>query len=204
MNKLEEFNASISSLQQEVENLHAIEQAYQQLSKLVKDYDTVLANLNAATQDMSTTKGELAKQSTNVSEKLIEQKKVLENATAEQRKELEEKLKNLQSLVEEKQEELQKLLNSNAEDISEANKKFYNDFVETIKTRLDNNRLEIKQLIDQDSSATKQQIRELKQEFQDVQSALSQQLLTQKKISLAFGIIVAVLIIADILLHFIG
>lgn len=203
MNKLEEFNASISSLQQEVENLHAIEQAYHQLSMLVKDYDTVLASLSAATQDMTTTKGELAKQSTNVSEKLIEQKKVLETATAEQRKELEEKLKNLQTLVEQKQEELQKLLNSNAEDISEANKKFYNDFVETIKTRLDNNRLEIKQLIDQDSSATKQQIRELKQEFQDVQSSLSQQLLAQKKISLAFGIIAAILIVVDIILHFV-
>lgn len=222
MSKLDEFNASISTLQQEVENLQAIENAYKQLAKLVQDYDTVIQNLNTATHDMTTTKGELVKQSSSVSEKLIEQKRVLETATTEQRKELETKLKNLQTLVEEKQNELQTQLNENADEISSANKKFYTEFAESVKVRLDNNKLEIKQLIDQDANSTRQQIVTLQTEYtnmttmlsqnisetkntvaqhiNDMQSAMNQQIQVQKKITLAFGIVVTVLAIVAILL----
>lgn len=212
MSKLDEFNESISSLQHEVENLQAIEQAYKQLAKLVEDYDRVLANLNHATRDMTSTKGELQKQSSSVSEKLIEQKNVLETATAEQRKELEIKLKNLQTLVEEQQNELQTLLNSNAEEVSNANKRFYNDFAQTIQTRLDNNRMEIKQLIDQYSQSTRQQINDIKQvsqthtdnlikDIENAKVALSQQLKKQKKNSIALGFVIIVLALAAIIFH---
>ena len=223
MSKLDEFNASISTLQQEVENLQAIENAYKQLAKLVQDYDTVIQNLNTATHDMTTTKGELVKQSSSVSEKLIEQKRVLETATTEQRKELETKLKNLQTLVEEKQNELQTQLNENADEISSANKKFYTEFAESVKVRLDNNKLEIKQLIDQDANSTRQQIATLQTEYTnqtmklqhgindtqnvitkricEMQTAIAQQLLIQKKISLVFGITIMIFAITAIVLH---
>lgn len=203
MSKLDEFNESITSLQQEIENLQAIEQAYKQLAKLVEDYDKVLANLNSATRDMTTTKGELQKQSSDVSEKLTEQKNVLETATAEQRKELEIKLRNIQSLVEQKQNELQEIVSNNADEISSANKKFYNEFAEAVKIRLDDNKLEIKQLIHQDSQGTLQQIADLKTQNQEMQSSLQQQLFIQKKISLAFGIVITILVLASIVMSFI-
>jgi len=202
MSRLDEFNESISSLQREVENLQAIEQAYKQLAKLVQDYDIVLANLNTATEDMTSTKGELVKQTTSVSEKLIEQKKVLETATNEQRKELEAKLKNIQALVEEKQNELQTLLNVKTDDISEANKRFYNDFANTVQTRLDNNKMEIKQLIDQDSMSARQQMNDLKHEIKEHTANISLQLATQKKVSRAFGIVVTILLMTLIVLTF--
>lgn len=202
MSKLDEFNESITSLQQEIENLQAIEQAYKQLAKLVEDYDKVLANLNSATRDMTTTKGELQKQSSDVSEKLTEQKNVLETATAEQRKELEAKLKNIQSLVEQKQNELQEIVSNNADEISSANKRFYNEFAEAVKVRLDNNKMEIKQLIDQDSQGTQQQIAGLIAQSKETQYFLQQQLLAQKKMSLALGIIIIVLALVSIAVPF--
>lgn len=210
MSKLDEFNASISSLQQEVENMQAVELAYKQLAKLVQDYDSVLTNLNTATKDMTTTKVELMKQTSSVSEKLIEQKKVLETAAADQSKELETKLKTLQTMVEKKQDELQQLLNTKLDDISEVNRKFYNDIANTMQTRLDDNKMQIKQLIDQGSEGARRQIEDIKQLYKEqtvllnkniekTQAALEKRLDTQKNISLALGIVITILVIIMII-----
>ena len=203
MKALDEFNESVSSLQKEVGNLQAIRQAYQQLATLADDYEKVISNLSVATKDMATAKVAMEKQTTEVKEKLAEQKKLLETELSS----IQEKL--AQNLV-----DLQKLIESKADDISEANKKFYNDFSNTVQTRLDNNKMESKQLIDQDSQSTRLQINELKQELKtqtanltkqlaDTQTALSQQLLLQKKISLAFGIVVVIFCVILIIFRFV-
>jgi hypothetical protein len=123
-----------------------------------------------------------------VERKLVEQKKVLEIAVGEQNKKAETSLKNLQTT-----------LKNNADEVSSANKRFYNEFAETVKTRLDDNKLQIKQLIDQDSQKTQQHINELKNDTQIEIKKLSKQLNSQKLLNLAFGIILAILFIVNII-----
>lgn len=86
MNKLEEFNSTVTSLQQEVENLHAIQNAYQQLAKLVSDYDSILSNLNQATQDMTQAQTEFSEQTHTLQTASDEQRQMLQSTLIDQKK----------------------------------------------------------------------------------------------------------------------
>lgn len=211
MNKLEEFNQSITSLQQEVQNLQAIDEAYKRLAKLVNDYDTMIANLNSSAKDMSNAKKELHSQSSMLTDNLDQLDKFIKTATDEHRKELTKKLAELKTLTETGNTDLHATLKSGVDEINEANRKFYNDFSNTVQTRLDNNKMEIKHLIDQDSQNSRQLILELQRDFHanivnlskqltETQDALTKQFLVQKKINLAFGIVITVLVLIAICL----
>lgn len=217
MNKLEEFNNSITSLQQEVENLQAIEAAYKQLAKLVADYDAVIAGIHSATTQMNAAHDGLEKQVSAIESSLSKQSEFLEataaehtrfvetttaeqkqflqkeataqtkavsaaaekqtqavakaaekqtqaiaEATEQQTKAVEAVVGGLQSAIEEKLQELHTLLTKSADAINTNNKKFYNEFSDTVQTRLDDNRMKIEHLISKDNQSVSQQISQLK------------------------------------------
>jgi hypothetical protein len=103
------------------------------------------------------------------------------------------------------------LLVQKTDELTAENKKFYNDFANTVQTRLDDNKLQIKQLIDQDSSAVRSQIKELKydvekkvelvtKQVESLQVQFKQHIDIQKKISLSFGIVITILCVVLIVL----
>ena len=236
MNKLEEFNSTVTSLQQEVENLHVIQNAYQQLAKLVSDYDSILSNLNQATQEMTQAQTELSEQthtlqtasdeqkhmlqSTLIDQKknidswtadhhaaldksLADHKKALEQSiskqentilgatsdiktsldklTTDQKQQLADRLQKIQDTLEKKLKELHTLLESSADRLSSENKEFYNSFADTVQTRLVNNRMEIKQLIDTDNQGLKQMIGKLQTNYQNTTANLTQAVANAQK-----------------------
>lgn len=203
MKALDEFTESVSSLKKEVENLQTIKQAYQQLATLAEDYEQIVGNFLDATKDLGGAKVAMERQISEVNVKLAEQKKLLRSELVSMHEKLSQKLVDFEKLIEGK-----------ADHINESNKKFYNDFANTVQTRLDNNKMEIKYLMDQDSNRTRQQIYGLEQEFKkqtenmtkqfsETQLALAKQMMMQKKISLAFGIVVTVLTLVTIILKFV-
>lgn len=71
-------------------------------------------------------------------------------------------------LLEKKMQGLVKLVDEKIEALNVDTKRNYNNLITTVQTRLDNNKMEIKQLIDQDSQSTRVQIGSLKSEVSDI------------------------------------
>ena len=166
----------------EVENLKSIKEAYSKLAQLVDSYEAAITNIQSASSSISSADSKL-------SESLLQQHKLLE-----------EGIKKFTDLLIQKNNEL-----------VDSNKKFYNDFANTVQTRLEDNKMQIKQLIDCDSLSTRQQIQDLKSDYQaqsnlliekvdNVCSTLTQQLQVQKKITLSLGIVSIALVIVVIVL----
>jgi hypothetical protein len=182
MNTLEDFDLLINEFESEVENLKSIKEAYSKLAKLVDSYEAAITNIQSASSSISSADSKL-------SESLLQQHKLLE-----------EGIKKFTDLLIQKNNEL-----------VDSNKKFYNDFANTVQTRLEDNKMQIKQLIDCDSLSTRQQIQDLKSDYQaqsnlliekveNVCSTLTQQLQVQKKITLSLGIVSIALVIILIVL----
>ena len=182
MKALEDFDLLINEFESEVENLKSIKEAYSKLAQLVDSYEAAITNIQSASSSISSADSKL-------SESLLQQHKLLE-----------EGIKKFTDLLIQKNNEL-----------VDSNKKFYNDFANTVQTRLEDNKMQIKQLIDCDSLSTRQQIQELKNDYQtqsnlliekvnNVCSTLTQQLQVQKKITLSLGIVSIALVIILIVL----
>lgn len=215
MKVLEDFSQSVLSLQQEVENFKDLQQTYQKFVALAHDYEKVLAEISAARENIGIAKTAIENFASDAHNTLCEQEKLLKMQLIEQKNKLEQELtkqRNLQEeqLVEQKQllgkemEEFSKLLSAKlalyeslietkSDLINQSNHRFYTEFTDTVQVRLDNNRMEIKQLIDTDSQGVRQQIIELKREFKNTEAIVTQQLLTLKKLNVAFGIIIVIL-----------
>lgn len=91
------------------------------------------------------------------------------------KKELSESSKTLmkaQAQLEKQSKEMEKFISDNTllmetgiETLKDENKRQYNDLSNAVQTRLDNNKMEIKQLIDLDSQSTKSQIKDIHSEL---------------------------------------
>lgn len=182
MKALEDFDLLINEFESEVENLKSIKEAYSKLANLVDSYEAAITNIQSASSSISSADSKL-------SESLLQQHKLLE-----------EGIKKFTDLLIQKNNEL-----------VDSNKKFYYDFANTVQTRLEDNKMQIKQLIDCDSMSTRQQIQDLKSDYQaqsnlliekvdNVCSTLTQQLQVQKKITLSLGIVSIALVIVVIVL----
>jgi chromosome segregation ATPase len=193
MSKLEEFNNCVTNLQEELSNFQAIKAAYKSLADLARDYEKILADFNSAKSDLSAAKSQMV------------------NELISQHRDLETKLHDFRELLASNSKSLESLLVQKTDELTAENKKFYNDFANTVQTRLDDNKLQIKQLIDQDSSAVRSQIKELKydvekkvelvtKQVESLQVQFKQHIDIQKKISLSFGIVITILCVVLIVL----
>ena len=133
------------------------------------------------------------------------------NELISQHRDLETKLHDFRELLASNSKSLESLLVQKTDELTAENKKFYNDFANTVQTRLDDNKLQIKQLIDQDSSAVRSQIKELKydvekkvelvtKQVESLQVQFKQHIDIQKNISLSFGIVITILCVVLIVL----
>lgn len=91
-------------------------------------------------------------------------------------------------LLEKKMQGLVKLVDEKIEALNADTKRNYNDLTTTVQTRLDNNKMEIKQLIDQDSQSTRVQICDLKRDVYDYRKeAQEAQYVTREMITTEFA-----------------
>ena len=146
MSKLEEFNNCVANLQEELSNFQTIKAAYKSLADLAADYEKILSDLNSAKLNMTEAKAQMV------------------NELVSQHRELETKLYEFRELLANNASSLESLLNQKTDELTTENKRFYNDFANTVQTRLDDNKMQIKQLFDSECSTLRSNIAELKQE----------------------------------------
>lgn len=141
MNNLQKFNNTVEELDKELIKLKDTSEAYQKLQGLVASY-------------------------ARINEQFIKNSKSLEEFAAQQQKKQEELTKSLTSLhdenkvgkeeIKKQNESFEKNLSSLVEKLRKENKDFYLDLEKTVKIKLDENRSEIKQLIENERNRIKE------------------------------------------------
>lgn len=127
MSNLQEFNQTLEDFNQEVERLKDVSGAYKKLQQLTETFDENSKTLDAINERHKVLLDKVANSLTE-----------LENANKQNKKEL-------AKLVEEKTDQIRK-----------DNKEFYKELEGTIKIKLDDNKSQIKQLIESERNQIKQ------------------------------------------------
>ena len=195
MNNLEEFNKNLETLEKEVSNLTAIREAYQKVDKLSKEYEKIINSLKDAMKSLESAVSDLK-----------QQKSVIETATEKQKTLIDNKFETIKSKLNDEFKQLTKLLDEKAEKINDSNKKFYKEFVDTVQIRLDNHKGEIQRLIEHERLEIKGMFDKQTEAIEKTQNKRVQELEARiqqiKTIGICFGIGVAVLCIANLILAF--
>lgn len=195
MNNLEEFNKNLESLEKEVSNLTAIREAYQKVGQLSKEYEKIIGDLKGAVKNLD-----------NAVSELKQQKSVIETATENQKTLIDNKFGTIKTKLDDEFKKLDRLFDEKTEKIIDANKKFYKEFVDTVQIRLDNHKGEIQRLIEHERLEIKGMFDKQTEAIEKTQNKRVQELEARiqqiKTIGLCFGIGVAVLCIANLILAF--
>lgn len=126
MSNLQKFNETLEDFEKEVGKLNAVSDAYQKLQELTLTY------------------AEITKQFDENSKSLDQISKIQK----ERQKEIEKLLKEIEGTNVQNKSELSKLLEDKTDLIRKENKDFYKDMDTTLRIKLDDNRSQIKQLIE--------------------------------------------------------
>lgn len=181
MSNLEKFNKTIEEFENEVGKLSEVSVAYQKLQTLIEEF----------------------KKNSQTFEKIID----IQN---NQQQTLSKSLTNLEDLVKQNQIEITSILNEKTDYIRQENKEFYRDLESTIKIKLDENKSQIKQLIESERNQIKEIFeiefsKNLKKVRQIIESETSTQTLellkSQKSIKIliwvfGFGILLVFAVLA--------
>lgn len=226
MSSLESFDKSLELLEKEVSNLAAIRQAYQKVEELSKTYSRVLNDMKESSDSLKTSvvgfdglKSEIEKslmaqkelvqksldtlkssiekslaQNIEVSEKQLQ---AIESSAEKQTELIENKFGSIEKVVGDEFGKIRELISTKTDDISSENKKFYKEFADMVQVRLDNNKGEIRQLIEHERSEIRQMIDNQTQALDSMQNKHLQVLETSikktKTVAMALGIVIAVL-----------
>lgn len=145
MSNLQKFNSTLEDFDKEVGKLKEVSGAYQKLESLTAKYDAIIKQFEV---------------NSNTLDKIIELQKAQQEKIAKTLSDIEKA--NKQSEI-----ELSKLINTNHKDfeskisasievIRKENNEFYKELESTIKIKLDDNKSQIKQLIESERSQIKQ------------------------------------------------
>ncbi|RZK07016.1 MAG: hypothetical protein EOO46_14855 [Flavobacterium sp.] len=134
MSNLQKFNQTLESLNQEVEQLKDVSGAYKKLQNLTETYNQIIKQF----EENSRTLDKINEIQKNQQEKFTKSLAEIENANQQSKTEL-------VKLIEEKTDQIRK-----------ENKDFYKDFESTIKIKLNDNKSEIKNLIESERTQIKQ------------------------------------------------
>lgn len=174
MSNFQDFNTTLEKFQEEINNLEVIAGAYKKLEQLKKDYETVKNNLEASNSII------------NKSSKLLEEKLVIiERNIKSEIENISEKEIIFQKEIETSFNKQYKRLEDGFDDIKSSNKKFYSEFENTVKIKLEDNKLEIKKIID----SCEQKIKVIN----DLIIKYEKQIKTNKILIIAFGGIIVLL-----------
>ena len=176
MSNFQDFNTTLEKFQEEINNLEVIAGAYKKLEQLKKDYETVKNNLEASNSII------------NKSSKLLEEKLVIiERNIKSEIENISEKEIIFQKEIETSFNKQYKRLEDGFDDIKSSNKKFYSEFENTVKIKLEDNKLEIKKIID----SCEQKIKVIN----DLIIKYEKQIKTNKILIIAFGCVIVLLLI---------
>jgi len=134
MSSLQKFSQILEDFSQEVEQLKDTSEAYKKLQHLTDTYNEITKQF----KESSKTFGEISEL------QKVQQEKVLKN------------LVELQNINKQNKIELAKLVEEKTDQIRKENKEFYKDLESTVKIKLDENKFQIKQLIESERSQIKQ------------------------------------------------
>ncbi len=134
MSNLQKFNDTITEFEQEVDKLKSASNTYQKLQELLLAYDNVIKQLENNNDSLD---------SINKLQKDLHQK-------------LQDNLIEIAGENKQHKQALEKLLIDNIDLVRKENKEFYRDLEGTIKIKLDENKSEIKQLIENERSKIKE------------------------------------------------
>jgi hypothetical protein len=185
MSNLQKFNSTLEDFDKEVGKLKAVSDAYQKLQGLTIVYD------------------EISKQFHQNSEALDE---INELQKAQQAK-VAQSLVNIENANRQNKGELLKLLEERTDQIRKENKDFYKELESTVKIKLDDNKLQIKQFIETERARIKEifeselfkSTKELRQTIEAETANQTQQLLASHKgIRIALWIIGGVVVILNL------
>lgn len=160
MSNLKKFEETLGNLDLEVNRLNAVSNAYEKLEKLVLSYETIISKLKENNTTFIKIKDEQNKHLDNIEENFKKINKSIYQANLELNSTLEEKI----------------------DIIRKENKEFYRDLESTIKIKLDDNKSQIKQLIEIERLQLKQIIEStIKQSEEKINSNIDNVLELQSK-----------------------
>lgn len=134
MSNLQKFDQTLEDLNQEVEQLKGVSSAFKKLHQLIETYNTIIRQFE-----------ENSKTLYNINElQKAQQEKIVKS------------LVEIENFNSQSKTELVKLLEEKTDQIRKENKDFYKDLESTIKIKLDDNKAEIKNLIENERNQIKQ------------------------------------------------
>lgn len=226
MSSLESFDKSLELLEKEVSNLSAIRQAYQKVEELSKTYSRVLNNVKDSSDSLKTSVAGFDGLKSEIEKSLLAQKEIVQNSldalkssiekslaqnaevskkqlqtletsSQRQKEQIDNRFSSIQKSVNDEFGKVRELISTKTDDISSENKKFYKEFADMVQVRLDNNKGEIRQLIEHERSEIKQMIDNQTQALDSMQNnrlrVLEASIKKTKLVAIVFGIVVAVL-----------
>lgn len=134
MSNLQKFDQTLEDLNQEVEQLKGVSSAFKKLHQLIETYNTIIRQFEENSKTLYNINELQKAQQERIVKSLVE----IENFNSQSKTEL-------AKLVEEKTDLIRK-----------ENKEFYKDLESTIKIKLDDNKAEIKNLIENERNQIKQ------------------------------------------------
>ncbi len=183
MSKLEKFNQTLTEFNQEVEQLKGVSKAYKKLEQLVATYNKIIETFDVNSKELKEI-GTLQK---------IEQEKIIKSL-------LEHKDIHKQNKI-----EIAKLIEEKIEQVKKENKEFYKEFESTVKIKLNDNKSEIKHLIENERSLIKQIFEiELSKNTTNLNQKIEGQTLLLSKNQKIIKILVVVLASINIVLCFLS
>lgn len=133
MSNLQKFNKTLEDFNQEVEQLKDVSGAYKKLQYLLNSYDKVIQKFEENHKSLH----------------------VINNSLESQREKVFDSLDKIISLNKENKTDLENSLEKKGDLIRKENKEFYKELESTIKIKLDENKSQIKQLIENERGQIK-------------------------------------------------
>ncbi len=168
MSNLQKFNETLEDFEKEVGKLNAVSDAYQKLQELTLTYADITKQFDENSKSLNQI-SELQK---------------------ERQKEIEKSLKEIESTNVQNKSELSKLFEEKSDLIRKENKDFYKDMDSTLRIKLDDNKSQIKQLIENERILLKQII---ENEISKQTSVILANQKAIKSLVLIFGIITTII-----------
>jgi CHASE3 domain sensor protein len=174
MSSLEKFNSTLDSFDTEVRNLKSVSESYKKLDGLVKSFDKI---------------------NDSVAKNIIHFQSLLE-AQKSHHKSVSDSIVEIQSEHKIQKTDLEKLLNEKMDTLSVENKKFLKDLHDTLRLQLDNNKIEIKQLIE----AERARIKEI---VEDESTKMKDNIASFRKLATIIGGLIILLNVVMLILRFV-
>lgn len=175
--KLQRFNSTVNNFEQEVDRLKAATKAYQKLEELSTTYRLILDQFEENSKNIKT----LAEEHENRHQAVVNS--ITQMRTANEAH---------QNKVTQAISEGQRAISDSIDAQVRANRQFYTDFERVVRIKLDENKSEIRRLIEQDRAQMKQYFDDKLDQYS---ASVTKQYSQVKTIALVFGILNLVILI---------